>query len=218
MLLGCYGTESVKIKVLVDSTVDMRKYKSMAVMDFVDSKDNLITDQGQILARMIKKRLRTSKEFQILDERNAHLALEEGIDKDKINDPEFLTSICSQLEADALIVGTFDFYQIDQPVSYIVDRYSPQTRRYNPETRTYIQRVNRLSLHIKVVDGATGETVYDYTPASKDVPELRSIWGFSLSGGRSDPATLRGIAAGPVTAFVLNLIPHYQYEQRKLVR
>jgi hypothetical protein len=77
--------------------------------------------------------------------------------------------------------------------------------------------MNRLLLHITVVDGATGEIIFSYTPASKDIPELRSVWGFSLAGSGSDPATLRGIATGPVTNFVLNLIPHYQYEERELV-
>jgi len=218
LFLGCYGGESVKIKVLMDSKIDMQKYRTIAVMDFIDTRDNSVTDQGTILARMVRKQLRRSKEFQVLDEKDIDLVLDEEIDKDRIEEPEFLISISDQLEADALIVGTFDFYQMDQPVSYMVERYSPKTRRYNPETRTYVQRVNRLALHIKVVNGSTGKTILDYTPASRDVPELRSIWGQALSGSGSSPATLRGIAAGPLTAFVLNLVPHYQHEQRKLAR
>jgi|GEM_PF-2312547 len=218
VFLGCYGAEAVKIRVRVDSKVDMKKYSTIAVMDFIDVRDNSPTDQGEILARMIRKRLRSSREFHILDERSMYLNLEEEMDKDKIEDPDVLVSICNQLEVDALIVGTFDLYRVSQPVPYIIERYSPRTGKYSPETRTYVQRVYRLSLHAKVVDGTTGETVFDYAPPPEERPEFRSVWGLSFSEGDSDSTSLRSIAARPVATFALSLIPHYEYERRILVR
>lgn len=218
VFLGCYGAEAVKIRVGVDSKVDMRKYSTIAVMDFIGDRDNSPTDQGKALARMIRKRLRSSKEFHVLDERNMYLILEEEIDKGETEDPKVLVSICGQLGVDALIVGTFDFYRASQPVPYIVERYSPRTGRYRPETRTYIQRVYHLSFHAKVVDGITGETVFDYVPPPEERPELRSDWGLPFSEGGSDSASLRSIAARPVAKFALSLVPHYEYERRMLVR
>ena len=218
VFLGCYGIEAVKIKVRVDSKVDMKKYSTIAVMDFIDRKDNSPTDQGKILARMIRKQLRNNKELHILDERSMYLTLEEEIDKDKIEAPIALISICDQLEVDALIVGTFDFSRVSRPVPYIIERYSPRTGKYRPEARTYIQGVYRLSLHAKVVDGTTGKTVFDYVPPPEEKPEFRSVWGLSLSEGGPDLTNLRSMAARPVTAFVLSLIPHYEYERRILVR
>jgi hypothetical protein len=217
-VLGCSGTEVVKVKVRVDSEADMRNYKTIAVMSFINSRDDSTTDQGEILARMIRKQLGGSKEFEVLDEKNVYLRLEEELNKSKIESPDVLVSISDQLGSDALIVGTFDFYQLNQPVPYIVQRYSPSTGRYNPETRTYIQRVNRLLIHAKVVDGKTGETIFDYSPPLEEKPEYGDSWGFPFSSGNSDPEALRNIAARTVKAFVLKLIPHYEYERRIIVK
>jgi hypothetical protein len=217
-VLGCSGTEVVKVKVRVDSEADMSNYKTIAVMSFIDSRDDSTTDQGEILARMIRKQLKVGKEFDVLDEQSIYLSLEEELNKSKIESPDVLVSISDQLGSDALIVGTFDFYQMNQPVPYIVQRYSPGTGRYRPETRTYVQRVNRLLIRAKVVDGKTGETIFDYSPPLEEKPEYRDSWGFPFSGGSSDPEALRTTAARTVKAFVLKLIPHYEYERRTIVR
>jgi hypothetical protein len=217
-VLGCSGTEVVKIKVRMDSEADMKNYKTIAVMSFIDSRDDSTTDQGGILARMIRKQLKGSKEFEVLDEKSIYLRLEEELNKSKIESPDVLVAIADQLGADALIVGTFDFYQLNQPVPYIVRRYSPSTGRYNPETRTYIQRVNRLLIRAKVVDGKTGETIFDYSPPPEEKPEYRDSWGFPFSSGSSDPEALRTTAFRTVKAFALKLIPHYEYERRIIVR
>jgi len=217
-VLGCSGTEVVKVKVRVDSEADMSNYKTIAVMSFIDSRDDSTTDQGEILARMIRKQLKVGKEFDVLDEKSIYLSLEEELNKSKIESPDVLVSISDQLGADALIVGTFDFYQLNQPVPYIIQRYSPSTGRYNPETRTYIQRVNRFLIRAKVVDGKTGETIFDYSPPPEEKPEYRDSWGFPFSGSRSDPEALRTTAARTVKVFALKLIPHYEYERRTIVK
>ena len=205
-LAGCYKAEVIKIKTIVNSKVDMRKYKKVAVIDLVDNGENALTNQGEILARMIRKQLGKSKDLQ-------------KIDKDKISKSDVLVSICNQLEVDALIVGTFDLRQINQPVPYIVERYSSNTGRYVPETRTYIQGVYRLSFHTKLVDGKTGETVFDYAPPIEERPKLSTTLGLPLpDSGNVDPEVLRRIAARPVNNFVLSLVPHYEYEKRILVR
>ena len=220
--LGCYGSEVVRIRVGVDSKVDMKKYSAVAVMDFVDEKSKSVTDQGRTLARMIRRQLGSSKELHVLDERTMYLNLDEEIGKNEVEDPEALVSISNQLGADALIVGTFDFREINQPMPYIVERYSPATGRYTRETRTYVRRSHRLSFHARVVDGKTGETVFDYTPRVEDKPQLRRTWGSPLSrmsrASRREPTSLQGMAARPVTAFVLSLVPHYEYEKRVLAR
>ena len=217
--LGCYKTEIVKIKTIVDSKVDMTKYKNIAVMDLIDSRENEITTSGTILARMIRKQLGKSKEFHVLDEKTINLRLEEEINKKKIEDPDALINICNQLEADALIVGTFDFYQMNQATPYIVERYSSSTGQYRPETRTYVQGLYRLSFHVKLVDGTTGETIFNYTPPVEERPKVGSTLGLPLPDiGKADPAVLRVMASRPLSKFVLSLVPHYEHEQRALVR
>ncbi len=214
---GCYGTEVVRIKVMVDSKVDMKKYKTIAIMDLVDVKKNSNTEQGKALARMIRKQLRSSKEFEVISEGSMYFTLDEEIDKDKLEDREFLISVCEQLGADALVIGTFDFYQMAQPVTYVADRYSASTGNYSPETRTYIQKYNHLSFHAKVIDGKTGATIYDHSPSSVESPEYSSTLGSLFSGG-SDTSSLRSVAARPIASLVLSLTPHYEYERRTLVR
>ena len=215
---GCYGTEVVKIRIRVDSKVDMKQYGSIAVADFIDSREKTPTDDGRILARMVRKQLKNNKEFQVLNEKSMRLEPDMEIDESQIGNPEALVSICGQLGVDALIVGTFDFDQRRQPIPYIVERYSPRTGTYAPETRTQIQRVHHLSIHAKVVDGKTGKTVFDYSPPSEEKPEFRSDWGLPLPSRGSDPASMRSMAVRPVTIFVLSLVPHYEYERRTLVR
>jgi len=218
-LLGCYKAEVIKIKTIVNSKVDMRKYKKVAVIDFVDNGENAPSNQGEILARMIRKQLGKSKDFHVLSEKDTYLRLAGKIDKDKIGESDVLVSICNQLEVDALIVGTFKLRQISQPVPYIVERYSSNTGRYVPETRTYIQGIYRLSFHAKLVDGKTGKTVFDYAPPTEERPKLSTTLGLPLpDSGNVDPEVLRRIAARPVNNFVLSLVPHYEYEKRILVR
>ncbi len=217
--LGCFGREAVRIKVGIDSKVDMKEYKTIAVMDFVDSRSNSLTDDGKTLARMVRKQLGSGKNLNVLDEKSTNLNLREVIDKDKIERPEVLVSIANQLGADALIVGTFEFHQINQPMPYIVEQYSPRTGRYTPDTRTYVRRTQRLAFHVRLVDGRTGETVFDYAPRVEERPESRRTWGMPLSGESKAKRTgLRGMAARPVATLVLSLVPHYEYERRTLVR
>jgi hypothetical protein len=219
-LVGCYATEAVKIKVRVDSKVDMSDYNTIAVMDFVNMRSGVITDDGEILARMVRKNLNKSKEFEVLDEKNIYLRLDDEIDKSKIEDPEALISISDQLAVDALIVGTYDFYQRNQPVPYYAERYSPNTGRYryNPETRTYMRRVNHLLLHLKLVDGDTGETVFDYKPPTNERPVYRSTWGLPMDRNMPNQSSLKTLGTKLMKDFIINLVPHYEYEQRKLVR
>ena len=218
-LSGCYKAEVIKIKTIVNSKVDMREYKKVAVMDLVDSRENTLTNQGEILARMIRKQLGKSKDFHVLSEKDTYLRLAEKLDKDKISKSDVLVSICNQLGVDALIVGTFNLRQMSHAVPYIVERYSSNTGRYVPETRTYIQGVYRLSFHAKLVDGKTGETVFDYAPPIEERPKLSTTLGLPLpDDGNVDPEILRRIAARPVNNFVLSLVPHYEYEKRILVR
>ena len=219
---GCFGGNAVRIKVGVKPKVDMKKYGPIAVIDFIDNKSNSLTDDGKMLSRMIRKRLAKNKELNVLDERSMYLLMDEQIDKDKINDPAALIAICKQLGAGAIIVGAFEFRKMSQPVPYVVERYSSSTGRYTPETRTYIQTSYLFSFNAKVIDGETGESVFDYAPRIVKRPESRrSLVGLPLSSGgesKSQSVNLRSIATRPVNTFILSLIPHYEYERRILAQ
>ncbi|MBD3182639.1 hypothetical protein GF312_10125 [Candidatus Poribacteria bacterium] len=216
-IFGCYGTQDVKIKVKVESKVNMKKYRNVAVLDLVDAQSNIATEQGRMLSRMLRKQIRRSDEFDIMEEKNITEILDENIVKEKIESSQSLVEISDRLNVDALIVGTFDFYQISKAVPYIVERYSYSTGRYSPEARTYIQQVNRLLIYLKLVDGKTGETIFDFRPSAVERPARRNAWGLPFSSG-PDPEVLRYMAKKPMDNFLLSLIPHYEYERRILIQ
>jgi len=214
---GCYSTQSVNITVKVDSKIDMSKYHTIAVINFLDKKSKPNEEQGKIISRMIRKQLKNSKEFQILDEKNMELDTE--IHEDDIKDPETLVSLGNQLGVDALIVGEFEFSQRYQSVPYIVDRYSSSEGKYIPEGNTYVRNMYSFSFHAKLIDGKTGKTIFDYSPRVEEKPDYQSS-GLELlfSDGTNDPSYLRAIASKPVANFVLSLTPHYDHERRILIR
>lgn len=213
---GCYATEVIEIKIGVDSKIEMKKYKTIAVMDFIDKKSKTNEINGKIIARMIRKQLKANKDFTILEEKS--MEFEGGLNEDDINDPKFLTSISSQLGVDALIIGDFEFYQKYQSVPYIAERYSSTTGKYTPEGRSYIQKVYGFAFRAKVIDGLTGETVFNFTPRAEERPEYRESLSLPFSDGTNDPANLRNMAVKPVNNFVLSLVPHYEKERRSLIK
>ncbi len=215
-LFGCYSTESVDITVRADSKIDMQKYKTIAVMDFVDRKSKNDGDNGKIISRMIRKQLKKSKEFQVLDERN--MTIENVVHEDEIGDVNILASLGNQLGVDALIVGEFDISQRYQSVPYIVDRYSTSTGKYTPEGRTYLQKTYTFSFHARLIDVAKAEVIYDYKPKTEERPEYRSGFGLPFVDNSNDPSNLRTMAVKLVTNFVISLIPHYEIERRVLAR
>ena len=216
ILSGCYETQMVKIKVRVDSKVDMSKYQTIAVMDFVDKKIKPNEMNGKIIARLVRKQLKKGKGFQVLEERNMEFG--SSISRDDIKDPMIIAFIGRQLDVDALIVGEFEFYQRYQSVPYIAERYSTSTGRYAPEGRSYIQKVYGLSLKAMVVDCKSGETVFTYTPRIEERPEYRNTFSLPFSDGTSDPSNLRSMVAKPVNNFVLSLMPHYEKQRRLIIK
>lgn len=218
-IIGCYGAQTVKIKVGINSKVDMEGYDSIAVIGFIDSKKNAFTNEGRTLARMIRKQLRNSKEFSVLDEGSTYLVLNEEVDVKELEKPENIISICKHLGVDALVIGAFDFRQISRPVPYIVESYSSQTGRYTPETRTYIQNSYHLTFRAKLVDGETAKTIFDFSPRTEIKPQYRRQWDNSIAGAiKGDSPSLRSMAVRPVTAFAMSLVPHYEYERRILAQ
>ncbi|HGE70006.1 TPA: hypothetical protein ENX78_04165 [Candidatus Poribacteria bacterium] len=216
LFLGCYSTENVNITVRVDSKVDMRKYRTIAVMDFVDKSSKSANDNGKLIARMIRKQLKKSKDFQILEERN--MTIESEVHENELDDLNVLVSLGNQLGVDALIVGSFEAYQRYQSIPYIVDRYSTSTGKYVPEGRTYYQKTYVFSFHAQLIDVADGKIVYEYSPRPEERPEYRSGFGLPFTDGSNDPANVRAMAVRPVTNFVLSLMPHYETERRILVK
>ncbi len=217
-LLSCskYNLESVNINVKVNSKVDMKNYRSIAVINFFDMKGKPGKEYGELLARMVRKQLMENKNLRVLEKKD--MELDEEIDPGIIDDKESLINLCNQLGVDAIILGKYEFGQRFYAAPYIVERYSPKTNRYIPEGRTYIQKAYYLKFHAMVVDGKNGEVIFDFAPPVEERTEYPGSSGLPFSSGSDDPANLRSIASKTIKNFVLNLIPHQKSETRILVK
>ncbi len=176
-LLSCskYNMESVNINVKINSKVDMRNYRSIAVINFFDIKGRERKEYGELLARMVRKQLMESKDLRILERKD--MEIDEEIDPSIIDDKESLMNLCNQIGVDAIIVGKYEFGQRFYATPYIVERYSPTTNRYTPEGRTYIQKVYYLKLHCLVIDGKTGEIIFNFAPPIEERTEYSGSSG-----------------------------------------
>lgn len=211
-----YNIEPVNISVKMDSKVDMRNYRSIAVINFFDMKGKGKKEYGELLARMVRKQLMENKDLKILERRD--IEMDEEIDPSIIDDKESLKNLCNQIAVDALIIGKYEFGQRFYAAPYIIERYSPRTNRYTPEARTYIQKVYYLKLHCLVIDGKNGDVIFDFAPPVEERVEYSGSSGLPFSSGSDDPANLRAIANKPIRNFVLSLIPHQKNETRILVK
>lgn len=211
-----YNVEPVNISVKMNSKVDMRNYRSIAVINFFDMKGKERKEYGELLARMIRKQLKENKDLKVIERKE--IEIDEEIDPSIIDDKESLINLCKSVGVDAIIVGKYEFGQRFYAVPYIVERYSPRTNRYTPEGRTYIQKVYYLKFHAKVIDGRNGEVIFDYAPPVEERTDYSGSSGLPFSSGSDDPSNLRAIANKPIRNFVLNLIPHQKNETRMLVK
>lgn len=213
-LIGCaqYETEIVNIKVKVDAKIDMKRYNSLSVLDFVNLKgDN--DEHGKLISRIVRRQLKEN--FKVIDE--GDISIESSIIRSAMKNPEVLMSIMKSFDADAIIIGGYEFGERYHAVPYILERYSPRMGRIIPEGRTYLQRSYYLKLQIKVIDTKTGEVIFDYSPPIEERVDYNRSSGLSFDGV-DNSSYLRSIINRPVREFVKNLIPHYESERRILVK
>lgn len=213
-LVGCaqYNAEVVNIEVKVDAKVDMNKYSTISVLDFVNLRgDN--HEHGKLISRVVRRQLREN--FKVVDE--GDLSVDPSSIRSAMKEPELLAPIMKSFDVDAIIIGGYEFGERYHAIPYILERYSPRTGRIIPEGRTYLQRSYYLRLQIKIIDTKTGEVIFDYSSPLEERVDYNRSAGLSFEGtGMS--SFLRSMINRPVRDFVMNLTPHYETERRILVK
>jgi TolB-like protein len=216
---GCGNTTKVLIKVKVQSEIDVSKYKKIAVIPFLsndESKNN--KEWGEDIAFVFRRNLSKSQKFDVLDGKDTKLTLEgEQITIDTLQNADKLMDLGGELEVDALIVGTYKFYNISEPRRLYYDRYSTQLQRYITDTVTYFHKTYVLSLDISIVDTNTGGVVWS-DKLEQTAEEDHNLGTLLISGISEDDNVMKRLTTQAASKFMRKIEPHYETEERVLVK
>lgn len=214
---SCSNATKVLIKVKVPSEIDVDKYSKIAVIPFLND-ENKNEKWGEDIAFLFRRYLGKSKKFSVLDVKDTKLALEgEKIEQLTLQDKDKLIDLGGELGVDALIVGTYRFYNINEPRRLYYDRYSARLQRYITDTVTYFHKTYVLSLNISIVDSNTGEVVWS-DKFEQSASENHNIGTLIISGISGDNSVIKRLASRAASDFMRKIAPHYETEERILVR
>ncbi|MBC8230158.1 hypothetical protein H8E77_11475 [bacterium] len=224
VIFSCGNTTKVLIKVKVQSEIDVTKYEKIAIIPFLyttgafDISESKNEEWGKDIAFVFRRNLSRSKKFDVLDSKDTKLTLEgEQITIDTLGNTDKLIDLGGELGVDALIVGTYKFYNISEPRRLYYDRYSVQLQRYITDTVTYFHKTYVLSLNISIVDSNTGETVW-HDKFEQTAAENHNLGTLLISGISEGDNVMKRLTARAASKFRRKIEPHYETEERVLVR
>ncbi len=216
---GCGNKTRVLIKVKVQSEIDVNKYKKMAIIPFLNTSKSKDGELGEHIAFLLRRKLSKSSHLEILDTRETRDILAgEKINLNTLKDENALVDVGGQLGVDALIVGSYKFYDISEPRRMYYDRYSQQLQRYVTDTVTYFHKSYVLSLRIFIVNTNTGKTVWKAPPYKETASENHNLGTLLISEISGKNAITKELASRAVTKFIRQIAPHYETEERILVK
>jgi len=217
--LGCSNKARVLIKVKVQSEIDVNKYKKLAIIPFLDSSRNKGGELAEHIAFLLRRKLSKSSHLEILDTKETREILAgEKIDLNTLKDENALVDLGGQLEVDALIVGSYKFYDISEPRRMYYDRYSLQLQRYVTDTVTYFHKSYVLSLRIFIVNANTGKAVWKAPPYEETASENHNLGTLLISEVSGKNSITKELASRAVTKFIRQIAPHYETEERILIK
>lgn len=217
--LGCGNKMSVLIKVKVQSEIDVNKYQKLAIIPFVNSSGSKDEELGEHIAFLLRRKLSKSSHLEILDFKETREILAgEEINLKTLEDEKELADLGGQLEVDALIVGSYKFYDISEPRRMYYDRYSLQLQRYVTDTVTYFHKSYVLSLQIFIVNANDGKAVWKAPPYQESASENQNLGTFLISEVSGGSSIVKELGARAVSKFIRQIAPHYETEERILVK
>jgi TolB-like protein len=214
----------VSIPIKVQSEINVSRYSSFAVLPFLDEqredtaqKVSSEETEGEI-ASLVRRRLGRHKNLHVLGtQETIRMLTGESIDLDLLADMDRLFQLGQYFEVDAVVVGSYRFYTVSQPRRYYGERYSRQLQRYVTDYQDYLQKNYTLSLRVVIADVASEEIVWD-EKYERVAYEAHTLGSFLVSQATPDDNTLRSLATQAITEFTRQIAPHYETEERFLVR
>ena len=222
---GCASAvKRVPIKIQVESTIDVTKYSGFAVLPFIEAKDSkhqqvVSSDEtGSEIASLMRIGLGRSQNLDVVSTQDTlRLFSDETHDEDLLVDVSELVRIGQYFEVDAVIVGSYNFFAVSQPRRYYGERYSRRLQRYVTDYQDYLEKTYILSLRIVIAGVDTEEIIRDDTYERRAF-QSHSVSSYLISEVTPHEGVLKSLARQAVSEFTRQVSPHYEQEERFLVK
>ena len=223
-LCGCGNAVTrVSIPVKVQSEIDITRYSNFAVLPFISEKqvernEKLPPEIGGEIASILRRGLARQKHFEVVStQETARLLTGEIVEEDWLSNTKHLSQLGEYFEVKAVIIGSFRFYSDSRPRRYYGERYSVQRQRYVLDYQDYMQKTYLLSLRVMIVDVETEEVIWDES-YRRSTAEAHTIGSFIFSQVGPQANTIRELGRRAVSEFTRQISPHYENEDRYLVK
>lgn len=225
MYWGCASAVTrVPIKIQVESTIDVTKHSGFAVLPFVEVKDSgrqriVSSDEtGEDIASLMRIGLGRNQNLDVVSTQDTlRLFSNETLDEDLLVDVSELVRIGQYFETDAVIVGSYNFFARSQPRRYYGEHYSSRLQRYVTDYQDYLEKTYVLSLRIVIASVETEEIIQDDTYERRAF-QSHSVSSFLMSEVMPHQGVLKSLARQAISEFTKQVSPHYEQEERYLVR
>jgi len=213
----------VPINIKVQSEIDINTYSNFAVLPFVIDKntkklDELPADIGPEIAQILRSVLGRQKHFDVVNKQETERIMTgEKIEDDWLTNTERLSELGEYFEVKGVIVGSYRFYTDTRPSRYYGERYSPQQQRYVMDYQDYVQKTYLLALRVMIIDVDTQKIIWDELYQQRSA-EAHNIGSFVFSQMAPQQTTMRELSKRALTDFARQISPHYEQEDRFLMR
>ena len=213
----------VSIPIKVQSEIDINTYSNFAVLPFVSQKnakklDEIPIEIGDEIAQILRSGLARQKHFDVVDKQETtRIMTGETVTEEWLTDTERLRKLGEYFEVKGMIIGSYRFYTDTRPRRYYGERYSAYQQRYVMDYQDYMQKTYLLSLRVMIIDVDTEDIIWDETYQQR-AAEAHSIGSFVFSQMAPQEATLRELSKRAAADFTREISPHYEQEDRFLMR
>lgn len=221
---GCSSAVTrVSIPVKVQSEIDIERYSNFAVLPFVSEKQSGYNEQlppevGEDIAATLRRGLARQKRFEVVSsQETTRLLTGEDMGEEWLADTKHLSQLGEYFEVKGVIVGSFRFYSDSRPRRYYGERYSIQRQRYVMDYQDYMQKTYLLSIRVKIIDVETEKVIWDEA-YRRSTAEAHTIGSFIFSQTGPQANIVRELGRRAVTEFTRQISPHYEQEDRYLVK
>lgn len=214
----------VPIPIKVQSEIDINTYSNFAVLPFVSDKNNLKIEDipvniGTEIAQILRSKLSRQKHFKIVDKQETdRLMTGEEIDTDNwLTNTERLQELGRYFEVKGIILGSYRFTSDTRPRRYYGERYSYQQQRYVMDYQDYLQKTYLILLRVMILDVDSGEIIWDEGYLQR-TDEAHSLGSLVFSQMAPKETTMRELSKRALAKFTKDISPHYEEEDRFLIR
>lgn len=216
VIAGCSNTTKALINVKVQSQIDLNKYSNIAVLPFVQAEGGK-EEWGETIAFILKRSITRSGKLNVMDLKDAKEMLGGKMSIDAFKDEANLREIGSILGVDGFISGSFKFQTVNEARSYYVERYSLRLQQYVYDEVPYFQRTYLLSIKFIMVDTSSGKIIMEENYNKRD-SQAHSLGNLLISSSSENESILQSLVVSASNNFTNKLVPHYETEERVLVR